>query len=80
MAEIERAPSEPQRTVAFDDAARMAGIPGEYLAQLLEARTVGYELVGGERRIPVSEIAAYRERRAGALLALRVSGALHERR
>lgn len=58
---------------------RLAGVPGSYLTQLLDARTVAFEEIGGERRIPVTEIEAYRERRGGAQLALRAAGLIRER-
>lgn len=33
---------------------RLARIPAGYLTQLLDARTVAFEVVGGKRRIPLS--------------------------
>jgi len=78
MAETEPASSDPGRTVSLDDAVRLTGVPAEYLAQLLDARTIASELVGGERRIPRAEVDAYRERRAGARLALRAAGAIRQ--
>lgn len=79
MAPIEPTGSATDATVSFEDAVRLAGVPGSYLAQLLDARTVAFEVIGGERRIPTTEIEAYRERRAGAQLALRAGGLIKER-
>ena len=79
MAQIESTRSGTDGTVSFEDAVRLTGVPGSYLTQLLDARTVAFEVIGGERRIPVSEIESYRERRAGAQLALRTAGLIRER-
>ena len=79
MAQIESTRSATDGTVSFEEAVRLAGVPGWYLTQLLDARTVAFELIGGERRIPMTEIDAYRKRRAGAQLALRTAGLIRER-
>ena len=69
----------PEYTVSVEQAVATLGVPEAYLTQLLDAGTISFELAGGERRIPARELAAYRARRAGAQLALRMMGGRPER-
>jgi hypothetical protein len=69
-----------QDAVSFEHAVTALGVSPDYLAQLLDARTIGFELVSGGRHIPVGELEAYRQRRAGAQMALRMMGGPGARR
>ena len=66
--------------VSFEQAVTILGVPPDYLAQLLDAGTIASGLVSGRRQIPVAELEAYRQRRAGAQMALRGMGAPGSRR